>query len=261
MFFLKFFYLALFLLMASFSVAQSFVVEYDTKLIYKLGNADSYVGRLFIMDNNNSYFELDRTTNNGYIVYKTTEIKATKYKYKEYIYKNFSANSLSYIYLHDRNDRKEKYENKEKIQWYELTDTLQPIQWILTGETKEILGLPCQKALGDFKGLRYAAWFTTKVPVSDGPWKFNGLPGLILEVYSSDYKVHITALNIIQNPPKKALDIPPYPPYYKMTLSEYVEKEVNKLKERKMLREATAEKGRSAVVYASYKFFDIEVEY
>jgi GLPGLI family protein len=29
----------------------------------------------------------------------------------------------------------------------------------------------------------HTAWFALDIPISDGPWKFCGLPGLIMEVY------------------------------------------------------------------------------
>lgn len=58
--------------------------------------------------------------------------------------------------------------------------------WELHAETKEISGFTCQKATIKFRGRNYTAWFTTDIPVQFGPWKFQGLPGLILEVYDED---------------------------------------------------------------------------
>lgn len=60
--------------------------------------------------------------------------------------------------------------------------------WIVHREKKNILGYTCQKATSTFRGRTWTAWFTNEIPVSDGPWKFCGLPGLILSV--SDDKEH-----------------------------------------------------------------------
>jgi len=54
--------------------------------------------------------------------------------------------------------------------------------WEILPETKDILGYKCQKAKGKFRGREYIAWFSSDIPRSDGPWKFCGLPGLILAV-------------------------------------------------------------------------------
>jgi GLPGLI family protein len=45
------------------------------------------------------------------------------------------------------------------------------------------------------------AWYTPQVPVSNGPAKYQGLPGLILEV--NDGKKTIVCAEIILNPSKK----------------------------------------------------------
>ncbi|MDR3338730.1 MAG: GLPGLI family protein [Candidatus Symbiothrix sp.] len=60
--------------------------------------------------------------------------------------------------------------------------------WKITNETQEILSYNCQKATCSFRGRMYTAWFTMDIPVDNGPWKFGGLPGLILKI--SDSKNH-----------------------------------------------------------------------
>ena len=50
----------------------------------------------------------------------------------------------------------------------------------MTGEHGPVASYDCQKAECDFRGRRWEAWFTPEIPVSEGPWKLKGLPGLIL---------------------------------------------------------------------------------
>lgn len=54
--------------------------------------------------------------------------------------------------------------------------------WQIGNETKTIVGYQCQKATCSFRGRNYTAWFAVDIPLSYGPWKFCGLPGLILKV-------------------------------------------------------------------------------
>lgn len=72
-------------------------------------------------------------------------------------------------------------------------------KWMMEDSTKQVLGYTCQKAECDFRGRHYVAWFTPDIPISDGPWKFNGLPGLILEVYDSKHYFHFLADGIRQH--------------------------------------------------------------
>ena len=70
------------------------------------------------------------------------------------------------------------------------------IDWIIKKETKKIRGLECRKATSKFRGRSYEVWFTMEIPVSFGPWKFNGLPGLIVELTDSKKEVSINLVNL-----------------------------------------------------------------
>jgi GLPGLI family protein len=59
--------------------------------------------------------------------------------------------------------------------------------WQLHDDTTTIKEHLCQKATCEFRGRHYIAWFTSDIPINQGPWKFNGLPGLIMRIYDSDY--------------------------------------------------------------------------
>jgi GLPGLI family protein len=54
------------------------------------------------------------------------------------------------------------------------------LNWTIHTNRKVIANYSCQNATVEFRGRKYEAWFTTEIPVSDGPYKFGGLPGLIL---------------------------------------------------------------------------------
>ena len=61
-----------------------------------------------------------------------------------------------------------------------------PMQWSLTGEAEQVGDYQCQKAVTSFGGREWTAWFCPDIPVDGGPYKFRGLPGLILKVEDSE---------------------------------------------------------------------------
>ena len=68
---------------------------------------------------------------------------------------------------------------------YTVQETIPTIDWKIQPDTIRILNYSCQKAICQFRGRNYEAWFTPEINVSEGPWKFTGLPGLILKVAES----------------------------------------------------------------------------
>lgn len=62
------------------------------------------------------------------------------------------------------------------------TEPLPAIDWELADGERTILGYACRRATCTFRGRNYEAWYAPEIAVSGGPWKFGGLPGLIIAV-------------------------------------------------------------------------------
>lgn len=75
-------------------------------------------------------------------------------------------------------------------------DDINTMEWTLHEETEKVLGYTCQLAVSEFRGRTYYAFFTDKLGFNGGPWKFDGLPGMILKIKSQDGTLSITAKSI-----------------------------------------------------------------
>jgi len=105
--------------------------------------------------------------------YPSKSLFSTTYE----VYKKYITNTIDFI----------------DIIYYEAIsyeENIPKINWQIHNDKKMIAGYSCQKATGTFRGRQYEAWFTFDIPISDGPYKFTGLPGLILEIY--DTQKHYT---------------------------------------------------------------------
>ena len=64
---------------------------------------------------------------------------------------------------------------------YNISDD-RKINWKISSEKEKIGEWNVQKAEADFAGRHWIAWFSTEIPIQDGPYKFRGLPGLIIKI-------------------------------------------------------------------------------
>lgn len=69
-------------------------------------------------------------------------------------------------------------------------DTIHPMRWELSEETKMIDSLLCYKAETVFRGRRYTAWYCPAIELPYGPWKLGGLPGLVIEAYENKRDIY-----------------------------------------------------------------------
>ena len=100
-----------------------------------------------------------------------------------YVYKNYPTGQMTIT-------------DRISSQGYCYVDSLHTQTWTMGDSTREVLGYTCQQAMADFRGRRWTAWFATDIPVSDGPWKLSGLPGLILEAYDEGQQHVFTAVGL-----------------------------------------------------------------
>ncbi|WP_295200384.1 GLPGLI family protein [uncultured Chryseobacterium sp.] len=81
---------------------------------------------------------------------------------------------------------------------YIVNEDFDFLKWEIKNQTKIIGNMECQLAKIQYKGRDWEAWFSTQYPISFGPYIFNGLPGVIVEL-SDSKKQYIFKLSKIKN--------------------------------------------------------------
>ncbi len=78
------------------------------------------------------------------------------------------------------------------------SENIHLFDWEVGGETDSISGYKVQKATTVFAGRDWVAWFTPDIPYNEGPFKFNGLPGLILRINDTrdHYSFEVVSIEI-----------------------------------------------------------------
>lgn len=199
-----------------FSQNKGIIVNYD---FYESYNLQLHLNSSLKNDGNNSLFEINDTQGtedsnttsydkNGNPIYSMQK----KRKENRTVYKDFSKDTLiSLVNGYNPNT------------FFVVEEQIPTLNWKVGNEIKEILGYSCKKATTIFRGRNYIAWFTPKIPVSDGPWKFGGLPGLILEITDDNSKVKIEATKIILNAENSNASLKMNEKYSKLNWDGYIE--------------------------------------
>lgn len=97
-----------------------------------------------------------------------------------------NINSTVYFFFAKEN----KFITKERVfNTYLIEEPAAKINWTITSDTINLSGIHCKKAHAHFMGRNWTAWYATELPFQSGPWKLNGLPGLIVEAYDEKKEV------------------------------------------------------------------------
>lgn len=104
-------------------------------------------------------------------------------------------------------DGKITYTEHIPSETYRFEENLNLFKWDLSNDTGTFCGFKAQKASCEFGGRNWIAWFTPEIPYSDGPYKFNGLPGLIVKVNDTKNHYVFELLSIYKLEPTVMIDI------------------------------------------------------
>ncbi|UKB85858.1 GLPGLI family protein [Chryseobacterium sp. MEBOG06] len=166
----------IFLLSISLFSAQNYRFVYEYKMKPDITKKDSVV---------TDYMNLDSDGKKSYFY------NAVKYE-RDSVYRldrNYSALLKNKSYDRNLNYTIEKEYSGKKLNLYDNFKGINLViedhdipKWKVQKEFIEINGMNCQKAIADYRGRKWQAWFSKDYPISDGPYKFSGLPGLVVKV-------------------------------------------------------------------------------
>jgi len=94
---------------------------------------------------------------------------------------NMGTGGIYEIYKFD--DGKIRFQQKFLREIYGYEEDMTKLNWTVTENTEKYGQYNCQLAKVNYGGRNWNALFTTDVPVNNGPYKFSGLPGLIVKMW------------------------------------------------------------------------------
>ncbi|MDQ7959661.1 GLPGLI family protein [Flavobacterium lindanitolerans] len=203
-------------------------IQYAESISYIPSIINNYIGTLYVQ-NEFSHYQSD---------YRNTEktqskdeediviVNSTEFKFSNEVFIDNKAKKLT----------ENLYENKFLKKSFSVYEDLPKMKWTFLKDEKKINNFICKKAKTTFRGRTYLVWYTEKIPVSSGPWKFNGLPGLILSAEDDEGIYKWDVINIKY--PYKGTDINlknTYSKrfkYNKLSFKEYDEKLITAIKDK-----------------------------
>lgn len=182
-----------FILIFNSALSQTLKVNYDYTVDMSGTNSKPFIHRMELIHSNGvsllkkylaSSIESQSNDKNG-----ESSIVVKIGNDTSFVFKNFIENKLY---------------SEEKIftKVFNVIDSLSIFNWNIEKDSLTYLGFKCNKAKTKFRGREFEVYFTTDLPLSDGPAKYNGLPGLILSVKiinsNAIYSIEATKVSIIE---------------------------------------------------------------
>ena len=178
------------------------------ELVYtSINKLNNYLEEKYTLsfNDNLSLFTLQEREVSSKIKTDETETEITiSNKYPDSLSPKYFINSINNEILYSKpisNDDFKTFKN------YNIKEKL-ILNWIIHDDTLNISNIKCQKASLSFRGRNYTAWFSTEHNIPFGPFKFYGLPGLIIQIQDDKKEVYfsLNSINIKQTDVKRNFD-------------------------------------------------------
>ena len=129
------------------------------------------------------YITKNKVSYKGKIITQMPAADVIKYQ----LYKDIEKNTIEHT------------DNVAYDHWV-FTEKQPTFKWTMSTDTMSIMGYHCQKAECDYGGRHWTAWFSPEIPLNYGPYKFNGLPGLIMKIEDTSRHYSFEFASIDEDP-------------------------------------------------------------
>ncbi len=205
----KYFRLLIAFLLFTSAIAQNINTDYVFLYNLKFTRNNNSVGNeqfILLVDSKNNKSAFLSST-----IYSMSSLKQSNpndYSFYNSEYPEIVSTNLNSINVFENiKDFKYMYAETEKLNWEILK------------EKKKVGQYNAQLARCNAYGRIWYAWFTIEIPLSYGPYKFNGLPGLIVSLNDSENKLIFTLENYKKKTEK--FDLPKVKEYKVFTKDKY----------------------------------------
>lgn len=160
----------------------------SNRFVYDVVSKKDSTSNNLIKENFNLDISKDEIKYYNRIYYINDSIFATK---NQYGFKGYKQ--TSFLIKKNNSNEYQNYEYIGDVNFYKVDGKAEQ-NWKISDSTKTFGGYQVQKAVTEFGGRSWVAWFSKDIPIPYGPYKFNGLPGLIMELYDAKKDYHFKVI-------------------------------------------------------------------
>lgn len=180
---------AFFIFAASFLQAQNHRFIYEYKFVTDSTQKDNTSSEMMYLDitkNGSKYYSREVYVQDS--ITKADLEKQLKAGISNINIKRNDKGKVRYKVTKDYSKNKTYFNTKIGTDSYKVLED-RTLDWKVLPEKQKIGSWEAQKATAEFAGRKWTAWFAEELPFNDGPYKFKGLPGLIVKI-SDDTNSH-----------------------------------------------------------------------
>lgn len=169
------------------------------RFVYRVDFKIDSLNKNFVQSEN---FNLDITGNGSVFYPEIFSEWAAIYQHNGSVSKSkLPETKLDYMVKKNYDDEETYFKEMIGTNLYEIREP-RKIVWTNSNETQQYHNYRVKKATTTFAGRQWEAWFSDEFPINDGPYKFKGLPGLILKIKDtqSDYEIFLVEVKKIDRP-------------------------------------------------------------
>ncbi|WP_294277557.1 GLPGLI family protein [uncultured Chryseobacterium sp.] len=173
----------LFVVFSALIQAQTNRFFYEYKFIPDINNKDDVKKEMMQLDitpKGSSYYSYDKFISDSTIV-AAVEKQTKSGSGNIQINRHDKPNQINYKVVKDYPDFRTYLSTKISTDQYKVKEDQKPV-WKILPDKQKIGEYMAQKATTSYGGRDWIAWFTSEIPFQDGPYKFYGLPGLIVKI-------------------------------------------------------------------------------